>query len=89
MPFYVKVGSVGILFRVGMIWTGVMGSLTYWWTNRRRPVVPVPPSLPCSSGRSKQSLISAVNPRSDESRTRRDELAHSAERAWIWAPMTR
>ena len=37
MPFYVPVGPRGILFRVGMIWTGVMGSLTYWWTNRRRP----------------------------------------------------
>ena len=32
--------------RLGMIWTGVMGSLTYWWTNRRRPVIPVPRSLP-------------------------------------------
>ena len=42
MSFYVSVGPRGILFRVGMIWTGVMGSLTYWWTNRRRPVVPVP-----------------------------------------------
>ena len=37
MPFYVPVGPRGILFRAGMIWTGVMGSLTYWWTNRRRP----------------------------------------------------
>ena len=46
MPFYVPVGLRGILFQVGMIWTGVMGSLTYWWTNRRLPVIPVPRSLP-------------------------------------------
>ena len=46
MPFYVSVGPRGILFQFGMIWTGVMGSLTYWWTNRRRPVIPVPQSLP-------------------------------------------
>ena len=50
MAFYVPVGPRGILFRVGMIWTGVMGSLTYWWTNRRRPVIPVPRSLPSASG---------------------------------------
>ena len=37
MPFYVPVGPRGILFRVGMIWTGVMGSLTYWWTNQPSP----------------------------------------------------
>ncbi len=42
MSFYVSVGPRCILFRVGMIWTGVTGSLTYWWTNRRRPVIPVP-----------------------------------------------
>ena len=46
MPFYVPVGPRGILFQFGMIWTGVMGSLTYWWTNHRRPVIPVPRSLP-------------------------------------------
>ena len=39
MPFYVTVGSRGILFRVGMILTGVMGSLTYWWTSRRHRVI--------------------------------------------------
>jgi hypothetical protein len=39
MPFYVNVGSRGILFHVGMIWTDVLGSLTYRWTNRRRPVI--------------------------------------------------
>ena len=56
MTFYVPVGPRGVLFRVGMIWTGVMGFLTYWWTNRRRPVIPVPQCLPHSSGWSKQSM---------------------------------
>ncbi len=46
MPFYVPVGPRGILFQFGMIWTGMMGSLTYWWTNRRRPVILVPQFLP-------------------------------------------
>ena len=46
MAFYVSVGPRCILFRVGMIWTGMTGSLTYWWTNRRRPVTPVPRFLP-------------------------------------------
>ena len=70
MSFYVSVGPRGILFQVGMIWTGMMGSLTYWWTNRRRPAMPVPQSLPRSSGWSKQSMIR----QSDESCTRRDEF---------------
>ncbi len=42
MAFDVSVGPRYILFRVGMIWTGVTGSLTYWWTNRRRPAIPSP-----------------------------------------------
>ena len=46
MSFYVSVGPRGILFRVGMIWTGATGYLTYWWTNRRRSVIPVPRLLP-------------------------------------------
>ncbi len=71
MPFYVKVGSRGILFHVGMIWNDGLGSLTYRWRNRRRPVVPVPRSLPHSSGRSMQSMTR----QSDESRARRDEFA--------------
>ena len=39
MAFYVSIGPRYIPFRVGMIWTGVTGSLTYWWTNRRRPAI--------------------------------------------------
>ncbi len=70
MSFYIPVGPRGILFRVGVIWTGVMGSLTYWWTNRRRSVVPVPRSARRSSGWSKQSRI----PQADEFCTRSDVL---------------
>lgn len=70
MSFYVFIGPRGILFRVGMIWTGVMGSLTYGWTNRCRPAMPVQRSLPHSSGWLKQSMIR----QSDESCTRRDEF---------------
>jgi hypothetical protein len=71
MAFYVKVGSRGILFRAGMIWTDVLGSLTYRWRNRRRRVIPVARFLAHTSGRSKQLMIR----QSDESRTRKDELA--------------
>lgn len=46
MPFYVSVGPRSILFRVGMIATGLMGSLSYWWTDRHRPTIPMPQSLP-------------------------------------------
>ncbi len=70
MSFYVSVGPRGILFRIGMIWTGVIGSLTYGWTNRHRPVMPVPRSLLQSSSWSKQSMLR----HSGESRTRRDEF---------------
>jgi hypothetical protein len=70
MAFYVPVGPSGILFRVGVIWTGVAGSLSYWWTNRRHPVVPVPrPSLHLS-GWSKRSMLRQP----DESSARNDEL---------------
>lgn len=36
MAFYVYVGPRGLIFRVGMVLTGVMGPLTYWWASRRR-----------------------------------------------------
>jgi hypothetical protein len=40
MPFYVRVGPRGILFRVGTICTGVMGSVSYWRSNRHhRPSI--------------------------------------------------
>ena len=50
MAFYVSVGPRYILFRVGMIWTGVTGSLTYWWTNRRPRDPRSPVFAPCFSG---------------------------------------
>ena len=37
MPFYVNVGSRGILFHVGMIWTDMFGSLIYRWTTAVAP----------------------------------------------------
>jgi hypothetical protein len=36
MAFYVAVGPRGLLFRVGLILTGVLGTPTYWWASRRR-----------------------------------------------------
>jgi hypothetical protein len=42
MAFYVAVGPRGLLFRFGMLLTGVMGPFTYWWASRRRPAVPPP-----------------------------------------------
>jgi hypothetical protein len=35
MPFYVPVGPRGILFRLGMTWTRLLGGLTYWSTHHR------------------------------------------------------
>jgi hypothetical protein len=46
MPFYVPVGRRGLLFRAGLILTGVLGSLSYAWSSRRRPAIPIPWSLP-------------------------------------------
>ncbi len=46
MAFYVAVGPRLFLFRAGMLLTGVMGSLTYWWACRRRPAVLPPCSSP-------------------------------------------
>jgi hypothetical protein len=40
MPFYVPVGPLGLVFRFGMIWTGLLRDLTYWSTNRRRTASP-------------------------------------------------
>ena len=46
MAFYVAVGPRGLLFRAGMILTGVMGPLTYWCASRRRPATLTPWSWP-------------------------------------------
>ncbi len=36
MKYYVSVGALGVVFRIGMIATGMMGSLVYWRASRRR-----------------------------------------------------
>jgi uncharacterized protein GlcG (DUF336 family) len=36
MRYYVPVGALGTLFRIGMVVTGMMGSLVYWRASRRR-----------------------------------------------------
>jgi hypothetical protein len=46
MRFYVSVGRRGILFRIGMLATGTLGTLTYWHARRRRSVTSTVPSLP-------------------------------------------
>jgi len=51
MRFYVPVGPRGIVFRIGMVATGVLGSLTYWHASRRRSATPTEPSSPARHGR--------------------------------------
>jgi hypothetical protein len=46
MRFYVSVGPRSLLFRVGMISTALIGSLSYWWADRQRPAIAVPRSSP-------------------------------------------
>ena len=36
MPFYVRVGPRGVLFRIATLWTDVTASITCWWKARRR-----------------------------------------------------
>lgn len=36
MKYYVPVGPGGMVFRLGMFMTGMMGSLVYWRACRRR-----------------------------------------------------
>ena len=36
MKYYVPVGPGGVFFRIGMVVTGMMGSLVYWRASRRR-----------------------------------------------------
>ena len=36
MAFYVKLGPRGVLFRVGTILIGLLGSWVYWRASRRR-----------------------------------------------------
>jgi hypothetical protein len=36
MKYYVSVGRGGVLFRIAMILTGMIGTLVYWRASRRR-----------------------------------------------------
>jgi hypothetical protein len=36
MKYYVPVGPGGVFFRIGMVVTGMMGSVVYWRASRRR-----------------------------------------------------
>jgi hypothetical protein len=36
MRYYVPVGPGGVFFRLGMVVTGMMGSVVYWRASRRR-----------------------------------------------------
>ena len=36
MKYYVPVGAGGVFFRIGMVLTGMMGSVVYWRASRRR-----------------------------------------------------
>lgn len=42
MAFYVSVGPRGVLFRVGMILTGILGALAYRRAFRRRALRTIP-----------------------------------------------
>lgn len=55
MAFYVPLGPRGLIFRVGSLLTGAVGSLIYWQAARRRPlrapsltVAPVPADIPAA-----------------------------------------
>jgi hypothetical protein len=46
MAFYVAVGPRGLIFRAGMIVTGVIGPLSYWCARSRRTAPSVPRARP-------------------------------------------
>jgi hypothetical protein len=67
MAFYVAVGPRGLLFRVGMILTGVLGPPTCWWASRRRRAAPTLSSWPESqSGAEGGSDLSVVSARQSD-----------------------
>lgn len=40
MPFYVRLGPRGLLFRAGTFLIGIVGSAVYWRASRRRGRIP-------------------------------------------------
>lgn len=38
MAFYVPLGPRGLVFRIGSVLTGAVGSFIYWQAARRRPL---------------------------------------------------
>jgi hypothetical protein len=40
MPFYVKLGPRGAIFRIGTFLIGIIGSAVYWRASRRRGRIP-------------------------------------------------
>ena len=61
MAFYVAVGPRLFLFRAGMLLTGVMGSLTYWWACRSAPRSPAALFLARGTGGRSRSLRFAAD----------------------------
>ena len=40
MPFYVRLGPRGLLFRIGTLLVGFFGSAVYWRASRKRGRIP-------------------------------------------------
>jgi hypothetical protein len=82
MRFYVPVGPHGILFRLGMTWTRLLGGLTYWSAHHRAqksPSLGLYPSLYSPGGqpphpRSDSSLTSKIGRCSTSAETAADPL---------------
>ncbi len=83
MPFYVNVGSRGILFHFGMIWTDVLGSLTYRWTNRRRPEIRAVTKDPAIKGELKRIRRACVELGADQEMTELVLASHRHDRALL------
>lgn len=48
MRFYIPLGPLGFILRVGTIITGILGCWVYWRDSRRRDLIPAP--LPVVEG---------------------------------------
>jgi hypothetical protein len=49
VPFYVRLGPRGLLFRAGTLLVGFFGSAVYWRASRKRGRIPHRHRLPSSS----------------------------------------